>query len=455
MKRLVRAGLVLPAALAAVTLVVLAAAGAGWALAVLAVGALALLVYHLVNIQRVLDWARGPLDADAPDGTGIWADVFSAIHRRVRTRRESPARLPRDRQRPSWRRPRKTMPDGVVALDEGNRVKWANARAIGQLGLDLAKDRNQPIANIVRVPEFVRYLESGDHGEPIVVPAPTDDRRHLAVQIVAFAVAEKLLVSRDVTEVEAVARMRRDFIANVSHELKTPLTVIAGFVETLQDLDLDARQRARFLQLMREQADSMKRLVQDLLTLSALESENNPVADEPFAAAPLLEQVAADARSLSHDQHAIDVDVLDAATVVGSRDELASAFSNLVSNAVRYTPAGGRIRLGWRVEPDGRGAFSVTDTGIGIAAEHVPRLTERFYRVDRSRSRATGGTGLGLAIVKHVLLRHQADLEIASEPGKGSTFTVRLPAARVRPIPRSGDNRAASTADAAPVPTAP
>ena len=453
MKRLVRAGLVLPAALAAVTLVVLAAAGAGWALAVLAVGALALLVYHLVNIQRVLDWARGPLDADAPDGTGIWADVFSAIHRRVRTRKAYQRDLRTVIER--FRGAAEAMPDGVVALDEGNRVKWANARAIGQLGLDLAKDRNQPIANIVRAPEFVRYLESGDDGEPIVVPAPTDDRRRLAVQVVAFAVAEKLLVSRDVTEVEAVARMRRDFIANVSHELKTPLTVIAGFVETLQDLDLDARQRARFLQLMREQADSMKRLVQDLLTLSALESENNPVADEPFAAAPLLEQVAADARSLSHDQHAIDVDVLDAATVVGSRDELASAFSNLVSNAVRYTPAGGRIRLGWRVEPDGRGAFSVTDTGIGIAAEHVPRLTERFYRVDRSRSRATGGTGLGLAIVKHVLLRHQADLEIASEPGKGSTFTVRLPAARVRPIPRSGDNRAASTADAAPVPTAP
>ncbi len=453
MKRLVRAGLVLPAALAAVTLVVLAAAGAGWALAVLAVGALALLVYHLVNIQRVLDWARGPLDADAPDGTGIWADVFSAIHRRVRTRKAYQRDLRTVIER--VRGAAEAMPDGVVALDEGNRVKWANARAIGQLGLDLAKDRNQPIANIVRVPEFVRYLESGDHGEAIVVRAPVDDRRHLAVQVVAFAVAEKLLVSRDVTEVEAVARMRRDFIANVSHELKTPLTVIAGFVETLQDLDLDARQRARFLQLMREQADSMKRLVQDLLTLSALESENNPVADEPFAAAPLLEQVAADARSLSHDQHAIDVDVLDAATVVGSRDELASAFSNLVSNAVRYTPAGGRIRLGWRVEPDGRGAFSVTDTGIGIAAEHVPRLTERFYRVDRSRSRATGGTGLGLAIVKHVLLRHQADLEIASEPGKGSTFTVRLPAARVRPIPRSGDNRAASTADAAPVPTAP
>ena len=448
MKRLVRAGLVLPAVLTAATLVVLAVAGAGWALAVLAAGALALVVYHLVNIQRVLDWARGPLDADAPDGTGIWADVFSAIHRRVRTRQAYQRDLRTVIER--FRGAAEAMPDGVVALDEGNRVKWANARAIGQLGLDLAKDRNQPIANIVRVPEFVRYLESGDHGEPIVVPAPTDDRRHLAVQIVAFAVAEKLLVSRDVTEVEAVARMRRDFIANVSHELKTPLTVIAGFVETLQDLDLDARQRARFLQLMREQADSMKRLVQDLLTLSALESENNPVADEPFAAAPLLEQVAADARSLSHDQHAIDVDVLDAATVVGSRDELASAFSNLVSNAVRYTPAGGRIRLGWRVEPDGRGAFSVADTGIGIAAEHVPRLTERFYRVDRSRSRATGGTGLGLAIVKHVLLRHQADLEIASEPGKGSTFTVRLPAQRVRPDAHAAANVREAAGAAAP-----
>ena len=448
MKRLVRAGLVLPAVLTAATLVVLAVAGAGWALAVLAAGALALVVYHLVNIQRVLDWARGPLDADAPDGTGIWADVFSAIHRRVRTRQAYQRDLRTVIER--FRGAAEAMPDGVVALDEGNRVKWANARAIGQLGLDLAKDRNQPIANIVRVPEFVRYLESGDHGEPIVVPAPTDDRRHLAVQIVAFAVAEKLLVSRDVTEVEAVARMRRDFIANVSHELKTPLTVIAGFVETLQDLDLDARQRARFLQLMREQADSMKRLVQDLLTLSALESENNPVADEPFAAAPLLQQVAADARSLSHDQHAIDVDVLDAATVVGSRDELASAFSNLVSNAVRYTPAGGRIRLGWRVEPDGRGAFSVTDTGIGIAAEHVPRLTERFYRVDRSRSRATGGTGLGLAIVKHVLLRHQADLEIASEPGKGSTFTVRLPAQRVRPDAHAAANVREAAGAAAP-----
>jgi two-component system phosphate regulon sensor histidine kinase PhoR len=175
----------------------------------------------------------------------------------------------------------------------------------------------------------------------------------------------------------------------------------------------------------------MQRLVEDLLTLSALESEHNSLTDEPFAIVPLLLAVSADAKGLSKGNHEISLDIADAATVLGSREELASAFGNLVSNAIRYTPAGGSIRLAWRIDSDGSGLFSVTDSGIGIAVEHIPRLTERFYRVDRSRSRATGGTGLGLAIVKHVLLRHQADLEIASEPGKGSTFAVRLPAKRV------------------------
>jgi two-component system phosphate regulon sensor histidine kinase PhoR len=225
--------------------------------------------------------------------------------------------------------------------------------------------------------------------------------------------------------------MRRDFIANVSHELKTPLTVITGFLETLQELDLEGRQRERFLHLMQEQAGSMQRLVEDLLTLSALESEQNPLAEERFPILSMLQKLAADARSLSLGQHEIVLDAGDAATVLGNRDELASAFGNLVSNAIRYTPGNGRITLAWRVDPDGRGVFSVTDTGIGLAPEHIPRLTERFYRVDRSRSRATGGTGLGLAIVKHVLLRHQAELLIASEPGHGSTFSVVLPARRV------------------------
>jgi two-component system, OmpR family, phosphate regulon sensor histidine kinase PhoR len=233
--------------------------------------------------------------------------------------------------------------------------------------------------------------------------------------------------------------MRRDFIANVSHELKTPLTVISGFVETMQDMELDSRQRARFLQLMLEQAKNMQRLVADLLTLSSLESEHNFVTDERFAIVPLMLEISNEAKALSKGQHEISLAIGDAATVLGSREELASAFGNLVSNAIRYTPAHGRIAIAWRVDRDGTGVFSATDSGIGIAAEHLPRLTERFYRVDRSRSRATGGTGLGLAIVKHVLLRHQAELEIDSEIGRGSTFAVRLPARRVERAPPTED----------------
>jgi two-component system phosphate regulon sensor histidine kinase PhoR len=228
--------------------------------------------------------------------------------------------------------------------------------------------------------------------------------------------------------------MRRDFIASVSHELKTPLTVINGFIETLQDIEVDERQHRRFLSLMQEQSMSMQRLVADLLTLSALESDPRPLADERFAIAPLLAAVTADAKALSNGAHAISLEVAEPAIVIGCRDEIASAFGNLVSNAIRYTPNNGSITLAWRADRDGSGLFSVTDTGIGIAAEHIPRLTERFYRVDRSRSRATGGTGLGLAIVKHVLLRHQAELAISSERGRGSTFSVRLPATRVERI---------------------
>jgi two-component system phosphate regulon sensor histidine kinase PhoR len=348
------------------------------------------------------------------------------------------------------------IPDGMIVLDTAHRIKWANARALALLGLDLEQDTGVPLTNLVRQPEFVRYLENADFSEAIVIDSQRDAGTTLSIQIVPFGVEEKLLIARDITRLEAVARMRRDFIANVSHELKTPLTVIAGFIETLQDLDLDARQQERFLQLMQEQSKSMQRLVEDLLTLSALESEQNPLADETFAIVPLLLQISADAKGLSIGQHEIALDIGDAATVSGSREELASAFGNLVSNAIRYTPAGGTITLHWRIEDDGTGVFAVTDTGIGIGPEHLPRLTERFYRVDRSRSRATGGTGLGLAIVKHVLLRHQAELAVTSEPGKGSTFSVRLPARRVQrvPMPAVVVGAAAANASDAADPTA-
>lgn len=346
-----------------------------------------------------------------------------------------------------FRQAASAIPDGILVLDARNRIDWANARALAQFGLALDVDRGQPVVNLIRQPEFHRYVEAGDFGMSVIVPSNRDPVRALALQLVPFAADQKLLIARDVTEVEAVSRMRRDFIANVSHELKTPLTVIHGFIETLQDVDVDAQRRTRFLQLMQEQAASMQRLVADLLTLSALENEQNPVQDEHFDVSPLLRGIAVEARALSKGAHTIALDVRDASIVNGSRDELSSAFGNLVSNAVRYTAAGGNVDLAWRVDDDGSGVFAVTDTGIGIAPEHVPRLTERFYRVDRSRSRATGGTGLGLAIVKHVLLRHQAGLEIASERGIGSTFSVRMPARRVLRVeaPDAGVGEAWST----------
>jgi two-component system phosphate regulon sensor histidine kinase PhoR len=411
--------------------------GAVGAVAVLFFGWGAILLSHVRNLDRLTRWAGATLESPVPEGTGSWRPAFSVLYRRVRTRLAYQRDLAHTIDR--FQSAAEAIPDGMVVLDTTNRIKWANVRARAHLGLDDRHDVGSPLMNIVRQPEFVRFLEVGDFSEPVIIESQRDAGVTLAIQIVPFGVEEKLLISRDITRLEAVAKMRRDFIANVSHELKTPLTVIAGFLETLQELELDEKQRERFVQLMQEQARSMQRLVEDLLTLSALESEQNPLVDEPFAMQALMLQLSSDAKGLSQGQHSVALDLGDAATILGSRDELASAFGNLVSNAIRYTPVGGTITLAWRVDANGTGVFAVTDSGIGIASEHLPRLTERFYRIDRSRSRATGGTGLGLAIVKHVLLRHQATLEIASEPGKGSTFAVRLPARRVQRVPALSD----------------
>src|SRR4051812_33039576 len=343
-----RQGLVAPAVVAVLALVAWGLAGTGWALAVVSAGAALIVANHLRHLAELARWAGGSLDAHVPEAGGVWGSVFASIYRRVRMREAVQRDLRHVIAR--FRQAAEAVPDGIVVLDRAQRIEWANPRAAHQLGLDLAQDIGQPIVNLVRQPEFLRYLEVGDYGESTVVPSLRDPGHSLALQLVPFAVDQKLLMSRDVTELEAVARMRRDFIANVSHELKTPLTVISGFVETLEDLDVDERQRKRFLSLMREQAASMQRLVEDLLTLSALESEHNSVGDEPFEIAPLLLAISRDAKSLSHAQHEVMLDVLQAATVLGSRDELASAFGNLVSNAIRYTPAGGTIKLAWRID---------------------------------------------------------------------------------------------------------
>ncbi len=432
MRSVLWGAVVAPLAIAVATLLAWFAFGTGAALATLAIGAAGVIAFHFWHIDKVARWASGPLDATVPEGRGSWRPVFAALYRRTRMRaaveRELGNRLER------FATAAEAIPEGIVVLDATNRIRFANARARAHLGLDADRDLGQPVGNLVRQPEVMRYLESGDFSEAVVVDSQREPGVTLSIQIVPYGDEQKLLLSRDVTRLEAVARMRRDFIANVSHELKTPLTVVAGFLETMQDLDLDERQREQYLGLMHEQARNMQRLVDDLLTLSTLESEQNPLADSAFPIGPLVAEIAAQARALSGGRHTVATEIDSseaAASVVGAREELASAFGNLVSNAIRYTPDGGKVTLTWRFDAGGGARFMVGDTGIGIAVEHLPRLTERFYRVDRSRSRATGGTGLGLAIVKHVLLRHQCELAIESEPGKGSVFTVHLPAARV------------------------
>jgi two-component system phosphate regulon sensor histidine kinase PhoR len=418
-----------PGAVAVAALAAAFAGGADLALAVVAAGAIGILAFHLWHVARLSAWTNAPSEVEVPEGHGVWRPLFASIYRHVRARDTYERNLRQMIER--FRQAASAIPDGIVVLDAANGIDWANPRAVAQFGLDLAIDRGRPIVNLVRQPEFRRHLESADYAASVVVQSDREPGRTLALSLVPFATDQKLLMARDITDLEAVARMRRDFIASASHELKTPLTVISGFLETLREQDVDAPSRRRFIELMSGQAASMQRLVGDLMTLSALESEGNPLHEESFAVAPLLDGLVTEARALSQGAHTIAVESSQDAVLLGSREEIASAFGNLVSNAVRYTPAGGTIELSWRLDPDGNGVFAVRDTGIGIAAEHVPRLTERFYRVDRSRSRATGGTGLGLAIVKHVLLRHRAELVIESELDKGSTFAVRWPAERI------------------------
>jgi two-component system phosphate regulon sensor histidine kinase PhoR len=283
---------------------------------------------------------------------------------------------------------------------------------------------------MIRHPGFVAYLRTGDFGEPLMLRAARDTL--LELRVIEFGEDQKLLNSRDVTAAERLEIVRRDFVANVSHELKTPVTVLSGFVETLADesFELPAAQRRRFLALMAEQAKRMQRLIEDLLVLSALESSVSAADEQPIDVRSFVERLAEEARALSGGRHRVEAAFDADYQLLGSPKELHSAFSNLVSNAVRYTPEGGTVRLAWQAGDDGA-VFTVSDTGIGIEPRHIPRLTERFYRVDSGRSRDTGGTGLGLAIVKHALTRHQAVLRITSEPGRGSSFSAVFPPGRI------------------------
>ena len=391
---------------------------------------------------RLIDWLRGPQEGFVPHAVGLWGELGYRIERSIRLR-DQLAAVERNRLT-QFLSAMEASPNGVMLLDAGDQIEWCNSLAADHFGLDPQRDRRQPVTNLVRAPAFVAYLQAANFDKAVQFPDPPG-RRSLSVQVRTYGDDQKLVLSQDITERERSEAMRRDFVANVSHEIRTPLTVLAGFIETMTNLKLTDVERKRVLVLMTQQADRMGSLVGDLLTLAQLEGSPHPAADRWVALQPLLAQVEAEAKQLSGGRHVLTFPAQLAVQIAGAQSELLSAITNLVNNAVRYTPEGGRVDVVWGVMADGSGVVAVNDTGPGIAREHLPRLTERFYRVDGSRSRDTGGTGLGLAIVKHVVQRHGGELDIRSELGAGSCFRLALPAARVRDagrLPAAGNSAA-------------
>ena len=390
---------------------------------------LILMAHRARQLFKLGQWLNdGARIETIPEAGGIWEEAFAQLYRMVKRHNQTKQELAEELRH--IEQATAALPEGVAILNDGNRLEWFNPIAQQHFDLDATHDIMQDITYLVRQPEFVEYLHEADFSKPLMMRPSRHDDMVLSIKFIPYGGNKRLLISRDITQFERVAAMRRDFVANVSHELRTPLTVVSGFVENLQDMpDLNQESARRALQLMAEQTRRMDNLVADLLTLSQLENEQSPLHEEAVDMQELLNDVYHEGEVLSGGQHPLRMEVA-SVNLLGSRDELRSAFSNLLSNAIRYTPPGGAIILRWFERAD-QSVFAVQDSGIGIAAQHIPRLTERFYRVDRSRSRETGGTGLGLAIVKHIAMRHQATLEVLSEEGKGSTFALVFPVKRI------------------------
>jgi two-component system phosphate regulon sensor histidine kinase PhoR len=402
----------------------------------------AVCVYAFVLNWRINSfdrWLGAPSLKLDPPWQGVWRDMALRIQRMLR-QQEKLVSI-HEKRLEDFLSAIQASPNGVIFLDEEARIDWCNETAASHLGLDSIKDRMQHVVHLVRDPVFARYFAQSVHGSEVVIEGRGSslvNAQKLSVHLHAYGEGRMLLLTRDITAVAQADAMRRDFVANVSHEIRTPLTVLSGFIETLQSLPLDTQQTHNYLQHMSVQSDRMQSLVADLLTLSQLEGSQPPGLHEKVSLTCLMSQVVIDSTALSEGManklggpaHHLVLEPVPDVQLLGSRSELMSAMSNLVTNAVRYTPLGGLIELTWTHKPEGW-IFAVKDTGPGIAAEHLPRLTERFYRVDRSRSRETGGTGLGLAIAKHVMQRHGGELRIESELGRGSTFQLTFPHTRV------------------------
>ncbi len=385
-----------------------------------------LLVFNAVQLYRLERWLRRTRRTTPPRAGGLWGVIFDGIARRQDRHRERRHRLARLLER--FRESANAMPDGTIVLDGMGEMQWWNRVATRYLALDWPGDRGRRIANLIRHPDFAAYLARADWSDAVKIPAPHDPDRIIEIRIVPYGLDQQLLLARDVTQIHRLETMRRDFVGNITHELRTPLTVLRGMSEQIADMDEPRRDHlARPVALMEQQIERMSRLINDLLLLSRLETEAPPAAEASAVdVAAMVGALVDEARTLSADEHRISASVDEGLAVWGDANELRSAFSNLITNAIKYTEPGGRLDVRW-FEAGGEACLAVADTGRGIPAQHIPRLTERFYRVDSGRATRNGGTGLGLAIVKHVLSRHGARLEINSEPGVGSTFSCVFP----------------------------
>lgn len=398
------------------------------ALAAVTLALIGYLLWHVYNLYRLERWLRDARSFNPPQADGIWAEVFHhyyRLQRRNRQRKRRLASLIRE-----FRESTGAMPDGAVVLGANREILWFNNAAVRLLSLRVPQDTGQRITNLVRDPAFIRYVEQGDFEEPVVVAAPRGAGRVLSLHLVPYGGAQHLLLVRDVTRLQRLEQLRRDFVANASHELRSPLTVMSGYLDILLDDEETREAFGKPLDEMRTQTDRMRAIVDDLLELSRLENEADVAPYDRVDAVALLARIRDESLALRKAGQELELEMDARVALRGVEGEIHSAISNLVTNALAYTPEHGRVVVRYEAGPDGA-RISVADTGIGIPADQLPRITERFYRVDRGRARKDGGTGLGLSIVKHALQRHEARLEIESEPGKGSTFTCLFPASRV------------------------
>lgn len=399
--------------------------------------------WHLYQQHRLYTWLSNSRSANPPEGTGLWGGIYEQVFHMQRRNRKRKKRLGAILH--EFRQSTAAMPDGTVVLAPDNRIVWFNAAAQRLLRLQSPDDMGQHVLNLVRSPALQDYFDTGSFQEAVEITSPFDDAVRLSMQVIPYGRDQRLLIARDVTRLHRLEQVRRDFVANASHELRTPLTVISGYLENLRDDDgAGAQEWRRPVTEMHNQAERMRQILEDLLTLSRLDAQPDPGLEELVRVPELIRSICHDGRVVAAAKVNLDCSIADNPGVQGTTAELRSAFSNLVQNAIKYTPTDGDVTLRWYVDHDGSACFEVTDTGIGIPRKHIPRLTERFYRVDDGRSRDRGGTGLGLSIVRHALHRHDATLEIESRPGAGSTFRARFPERRLRHIATSQPKTSAS-----------